>query len=119
MGTDFPPIDMDQALEEFDNDQEFLREVIFDFLQNLKQQITIMRRAIGANDLKTLKQEAHAIKGGAANLTAGKLTKAARELEQAADPEEGNNLAPLLEKIEREYESLALFIRGFLNGAEN
>jgi CheY-like chemotaxis protein len=74
-------MDFDQALAEFENDRELLEEVLDEFLDNVRRQIDILRQALDAGDAERVRREAHAIKGGAANLTANALAEVARRLE--------------------------------------
>ena len=73
-----------QALTEFDNDPDFLSEVLTGFLQNANGQITTLRKAVADGQAEIVSNEAHAIKGGAANLTADALAKIAADLELVA-----------------------------------
>jgi HPt (histidine-containing phosphotransfer) domain-containing protein len=74
-------MDYARALREFENDEIFLREVIQGFLDAVDGQLRILDRALADGDAGTVAREAHAIKGGAANLTADGLAAIARELE--------------------------------------
>ena len=75
------PIDFEKALKEFENDKDFLTEVLEEFIRTVGEQIPKIRQALVSKDADTLKQEAHSIKGGAANLTARELSEAAGALE--------------------------------------
>ncbi len=76
------PIDFEKALKEFENDKEFLTEVLEEFIRTVgEEQLPKIRQALVSKDADTLKQEAHSIKGGAANLAAFELSKAAGVLE--------------------------------------
>ncbi len=75
------PIDFEKALKEFENDRDFLTEVLEEFIRTVGEQLPKIRQALVSKDADTLKQEAHSIKGGAANLTACELSKAAGVLE--------------------------------------
>ncbi|MCF6247632.1 MAG: GAF domain-containing protein [Desulfobacula sp.] len=79
--TNKPPFDYDKALDEFEDDKEFLKEVIDEFLEHLSTQLSKISMAISNNDPDAVEKEAHAIKGGAANLTAYPLSNSAHELE--------------------------------------
>ncbi len=85
------PMDYKKALDEFDNDKEFLNEVIDEFLNTVKKQLIEMGHAIVSENSEILKKEAHAIKGGAANLTASSLSAAAHELEKIAESKDFSN----------------------------
>ncbi|MCP5004557.1 MAG: response regulator [Planctomycetes bacterium] len=100
------PINFDQAIREFDNDRDFLMEVLNGFLKNVETQIKTMRQAISEENSEVIKTEAHAIAGGASNLTAYNLNKIAIELESLGRSnilEKGNEV---LNKFEKEFERL-------------
>jgi PAS domain S-box-containing protein len=78
------PICVAKAIEEFGGDEEFLRDVIREFLENAQKQRENIRQAIEHNAYDAVRREAHSLKGGAANLTAVPLADAARDLESAA-----------------------------------
>ncbi len=54
------------------------------FLENVRNQLGTIREALDRADEDILRREAHAIKGGAANLAAAELSSAAAELEKTA-----------------------------------
>jgi CheY-like chemotaxis protein/HPt (histidine-containing phosphotransfer) domain-containing protein len=72
-----------KALREFENDSELLNSLITDFNRIIHQQMSIMQQAFQNADLTIIQQEAHSIKGGAANLCAMPLSEAAKSLEMA------------------------------------
>jgi len=58
------PIDMEKAIEEFDNDKTFFDEVLNEFLDHVKEQFLLIQNAIVENDFETIEKQAHSIKGG-------------------------------------------------------
>ncbi len=105
-----PPMDLEKALKEFEDDKEFLDELISEFLSNCIGQITIMHRAIEAGDPETLGKQAHAIKGGAANLTADPLAQIAAELEGIGKSGQLANGNDKLNRLEIEIRRLEKFM---------
>ena len=75
------PMDWARALEEFLGKQELLLQVVTSFLDTAAAQIETIKTALSAGDAETVRKEAHAIKGGAANLTADRISGLAFELE--------------------------------------
>ncbi|OGR28178.1 MAG: hypothetical protein A2277_14540 [Desulfobacterales bacterium RIFOXYA12_FULL_46_15] len=106
-----PPMDKPKALKEFDNDESFLNELVAEFLNDIEQQLEIIRSAIAAQDFETLRKQGHAIKGGAANLRAMKLSEAASSLEKAGKEQKPDHLEDLLNRLVSEYESLCRFVK--------
>ncbi len=103
------PLDYEQALTEFDDDPEFLNEVLEGFLVNVAGQLEVMQQALTEGDTARIAKEAHSIKGGAANLIARPLAEVARELETAGSQSDVPNAAQLLVQLEAEYRRLAEF----------
>lgn len=73
----------EKALKEFENDKELVKSLILDFISILYNQLTEMRSALRKNDITFIQNEAHGIKGGAANICALQLSKSAATLELA------------------------------------
>jgi len=103
------PIDYPQALEEFDNDPEFLLEVLTGFIENLNAQTKVLRSAIDDGDGDGVAKETHAIKGGAGNLTADMLAGAAAALEKAGRSGDLTDAAALMDNLEKEIVRLGVF----------
>ncbi|MDJ0882740.1 MAG: response regulator [Desulfobacterales bacterium] len=101
------PMKFAQAVAEFDNDHAFLMDVLSGFLDNVGARIPVIRTALADGDAPVVGAECHAIKGGAANLTAEDLARAAAGLETIA---RSNDLSPgekALDHLEIEYQRLA------------
>jgi two-component system sensor histidine kinase/response regulator len=76
------PIDIERAIFEFEGDEDFFLEVLKQFLMNVKKQVEILRQAIVEGNGEVVRKEAHSIKGGAADLTASKLSDLACKMEK-------------------------------------
>ncbi len=101
-----PPVDMDQALEEFDNDQDFLNEIIEAFLQEAKTQIDKICRAVDDLDFYVIERQSHSIKGGAANLIASELSQAAGDLEMIGKNKDTGALKQAVARLKTAYRHL-------------
>lgn len=77
-------LDFDRAVLDFEGDVREVMEILEAFLTEVEQQSRTMSYALGSGELETVAQNAHSIKGGAANLYAGRLADAASALEQLA-----------------------------------
>jgi signal transduction histidine kinase/DNA-binding response OmpR family regulator/HPt (histidine-containing phosphotransfer) domain-containing protein len=97
------PMNYMTALEEFENDTAFLREVFDGFIANVEKQLGMIRKAIDEKDCETLRKESHSIKGGAANLTASLLSKAAAELEILGKEKKLDQVAESFLKLESRF----------------
>ncbi len=89
------PLNVKKGLQEFDNNVEFYKDLITEFLEHIEKKILVMGKAVIDKDSRILKQEAHAIKGGAANLNAHDLSKAAYKLDDTLNSDD-----PLSESTE-------------------
>jgi two-component system sensor histidine kinase/response regulator len=76
--------DFQKAVEIFLGNEEVLRSVLAAFLTKVGSQLGQLEAALQREDLETVRMEAHSIKGGALNLGALPLGRAASDLEAAA-----------------------------------
>ncbi|MCD4743456.1 MAG: Hpt domain-containing protein [Desulfobacteraceae bacterium] len=105
------PIDIDHELEEFNNDVTFFKDLIDEFLVHVEKSIPVMEKAVADNDGEILKNEAHAIKGGAANLAANDLSKIACELEEICESGILKNSLKSVEKLKNEFLRLKEYVQ--------
>ena len=108
------PLDLDKAIEEFMGQKEILFGILQDFVNLAGAQVENIRRAVNCSDYGVIVSEAHAIKGGAANLTAYQLADLAADLEKAATGQKTDQTVLLAEKLENEYYHLETFLRSKL-----
>jgi CheY-like chemotaxis protein len=104
------PMDFARALEEFEGNREFLMGLLERFLENVQAQLGTIREALDRADAEILRREAHAIKGGAANLAAVELSSAAAELEKTAKSGSLCEVPGRLERLETAYQRLDAFV---------
>ena len=105
------PLDLDKAIKEFMGQKEILFGILQDFVNLAGAQVENIRRAVDCSDYGAIVSEAHAIKGGAANLTAYQLADLASDLEKAATEQKTDQTVLLAEKLENEYYHLETFLR--------
>ncbi|MEA2083206.1 MAG: response regulator [Thermodesulfobacteriota bacterium] len=103
------PMDFEQALDEFLGKRDVLIRVVGLFLEKVKSQIKTLHQAILDKDADVVRQEAHSIKGGAANLTANDLSRIARELELIGKSGQLEGSNKVLERFEKEYNRMQLY----------
>jgi HPt (histidine-containing phosphotransfer) domain-containing protein len=104
------PIDLDGAIQEFMGEKEILLNVLDEFICRVNAQIDSTRVHIAHNEYRLVASEAHAIKGGAANLLAVKLSNIAAELEKAALKEPSEVTPELVDALEEEYNRLRAYL---------
>lgn len=78
------PVDFAKAIEEFDGQKDLVLSIIQEFTEDIKVQIETMNVALASADAETIRREAHSIKGGAANIHANRLSRAAKTIEDLA-----------------------------------
>ncbi len=105
------PFDYEKALDEFEQDRQFLLEVVDEFFDVVTGQLPDIETAIRNTDLDRVTKAAHSIKGGAANLTAYPLSDAAHDLELAGKSGSLDRCAQLLAVVVEEFNRLKAFVR--------
>ena len=103
------PINFSKAIEEFEGDEPLLMEVLTGFIENVGEQIDILRLALSESDTNCIQKEAHTIKGGASNLTADALSKAALELENIGSSGNLERGTEVLARLDEEFDRLKAF----------
>ncbi len=105
------PMDYDRALEQYDNDEEFLTEILNEFLEKTEGQIKNIRQGIVDNNLEVVRRESHSIKGGSGILTADDLSGVAFKLQDIADSASLKGGDEMLDKLEEEYNRLINYVK--------
>jgi signal transduction histidine kinase/CheY-like chemotaxis protein/HPt (histidine-containing phosphotransfer) domain-containing protein len=103
------PMNFEQARKEFEGDKDFLMEVMTGFFDNVGTQIETIHQAISDGDTEKVWQEAHSIKGGAANLTAEILSQTALDLETMGKSENLKGSLDALGRLKIEYDRLKAY----------
>lgn len=105
-----PPLDLDLVLEEFMGKKELLARVLVEFRKKVPAQIEVMREALGRGDRDCIALEAHAIKGGAGNLTADALSGVAKDVECAAREGRMEGVPADLGRLAAEFQRLEAYL---------
>ncbi|MCK5542829.1 MAG: Hpt domain-containing protein [Desulfobacterales bacterium] len=105
------PIDIEHELKEFGNNVEFFNDLLNDFFKQVEKRISIMEKAALDKDAHTLKVQAHAIKGGAVNLSANILSEAAYNIEDICKKGDLDKSVEKIEKIRNEFSILKEYVR--------
>jgi HPt (histidine-containing phosphotransfer) domain-containing protein len=85
------------------DDESLFARIATLFLQDSGQRLESLSHAIADSDWESVCFLAHAIKGSAANISAHRLTRTARELENAARSQPGDLCAGLYQSLREEY----------------
>ena len=97
------PMNFELALDEFLGKRDVLINVVGLFLEKVESQIITLCQAISYKDADVIRQEAHSIKGGAANLAANDLSQIACELELIGKSEHLEGSDKVLKRLEKEF----------------
>jgi CheY-like chemotaxis protein len=103
------PMDPEEATREFGGNKALLQMVLARFLNMCRIQLADMQRALSAGDAESLGREAHKIKGASANLTAMRISTAAKALEEKSQSGNLVGAEELLARLIKETEDLDTF----------
>ncbi|MEW6003413.1 MAG: response regulator, partial [Nitrospirota bacterium] len=106
---DEAPIDMKDAMQRFNNDKEFFREMLGEFLNYIPDQVLKLGEASGAGDVSEVQKTAHSIKGAAGNLSAVKIYETSIAIENKAKNGDMSEVPSLIERLKSEVVNLKLF----------
>jgi len=104
-------VDKAEILERFDNDLEFLGEVVDQFVSDLPALLDGIREALGTGDVSSLERFAHSLKGAASNFGEGPVVDVAFEIEQAASSGKLDTIQEMLGRLEAAGEQLGSALR--------
>jgi len=107
------PMNFEKALGEFEGNREFLMELLWKLMEDVKAQIENIHKALPKGNIEVVRREAHTIKGGASMLTADNLSSVASELEYIAKAGSLEGGTEILERLEKEFSKLQAYIRKY------
>ncbi len=105
------PMDLAKAIDEFEGRRELLLAIVTEFLRRAEAQLEKMALAVKQADTETLRREAHAIKGGAANIHAAAVSLAAAQIEDAVTTGSPDGIEQRVTVLEAELQRLASYLR--------
>ncbi|MBN1304097.1 MAG: response regulator [Anaerolineales bacterium] len=97
-----PPVDLVNALANFDNDRGLMMELIQDFITHLPDRLNEIDVTLYGNDIPSLRRSAHNLKGFSANFKANRLSALANKLESMSDNEDITKIKETVNQIELE-----------------
>ena len=100
-------MDIEALAEALDFDIEDVAVLVELFVENAQVSLANIEEAIEGDDITTIQNEAHAIKGSAANLMLVDIQDMAREMEEAAKSNQKINYLSLFSQIEEKIEQLS------------
>jgi len=105
-----PPLDIQTAVERFDDDQPFVLSIIGDFRAYLPDRLKEIHAVLQAGDVNTLSRLAHNLKGVALNISAGPIAQVALEIEKIALREDAAAASALVDQLDAEVARLEEFL---------
>jgi len=104
------PLDFEKALERAMGDKDFLKMLLGGFIQELPDQIESLKVAVAGTDAVALTEQAHKLKGAAANLSAYGVSSAAKSLEEIGRSQNMDEANQILEILLHESTRLTEYI---------
>ena len=104
------PLDLEKALERAMGDKDFLKMLLGGFIQELPDQIESLKVAVAGTDKVALTEQAHKLKGAAANLSAYGVSSAAKSLEEIGRSQNMDKANQILEMLLHESKRLTEYI---------
>lgn len=106
--------DKDEALEINGDEEEFLKELAEMFLDDLPEQILVVKKAVNSRDSNALEKSAHKLKGAVANFGKNTVFKAALNLETMGRENRWDDVEETYGTLTREAERLVCALRKFV-----
>ncbi len=110
ISEDSQPLDFEKALERAMGDKDFLKMLLGGFIQELPDQIESLKVAVACADTVALMEQAHKLKGAAANLSAYGVSSAAKSLEEIGRSQNMDEANQILEVLLNESKRLTEYI---------
>ena len=98
------PVDLPAAISRFDEDREFVLQILDDYRAQLPQRVQEIRQLLHAGDSTSLCRIAHNLKGVSLNISADPIAQAALGIEQSALREDLKSATDHLTRLEVEVE---------------
>ena len=105
------PVDLEALGELVGDDAAFQRELVETFIASGDATLAHIVDALAAGDFAALRKSAHSLKGASANIRAGDLSLAARQLESRAASEDANACREQLESLRAQFERTRDYLR--------
>jgi CheY-like chemotaxis protein/HPt (histidine-containing phosphotransfer) domain-containing protein len=102
--SDKDVLDRAALLDTLNGDEELWNEILGLFLNEVSEQLPMLKQAIEANDAALVQRHAHLIGGGAANVGAGRMRECAARLEGSGRAQQPEGAMDTLGELEEEFE---------------
>ncbi|MGL5196220.1 MAG: response regulator [Chroococcales cyanobacterium] len=102
-------LDLERLERISQGDSVFRKELLETFIEELQTHIVSLQ-GVSLEDLATLKQEAHYIKGASGNVGAQQICSIAAQLERDAKQGKADNLSDLFAQLTEAYQAFIIFV---------
>ncbi len=99
-------LDVEESLRQVGGDREVFREVLQLFIKEATRNLNELREAFGQKDFEKVERAAHTLKGAAGNIMAGRVQKAAAEIEKLTAGYNSDKAREMLALLENEIATL-------------
>jgi len=103
------PIDVDDAMKRFDNDMEFYKNMLNEYINYVPGQVKALEDALTVGDVNSIQRIAHNIKGSSGNLSAGRIVTIALNIENKGRNNELTEIPSLISGLKEEITNLKQF----------
>ncbi|MDO8282237.1 MAG: response regulator [Thermodesulfovibrionia bacterium] len=103
------PVDIKSAMARFDDDKDFYKELLNEFLSYVPDKIKAIEDAVASGDTDTVQKNAHSIKGAAGNLSATRVQSLALAIEHKGRNNDISGLTQLVDNLRSEISELNKF----------
>jgi len=104
------PVDIKSAMARFDNDTEFFKTMLNEFLGYAPDQIKALEEAVKSGDADAVQKHAHSIKGAAGNLSADRVYSVAKNIEDMGLSGDISGVLHLVEDLKHEIMKIGDFM---------
>jgi two-component system, sensor histidine kinase and response regulator len=99
-------LDVASAMPRFSNDVEFYKSLLDEFIESLPERVDALKDLLIAKKWKQLADQAHNLKGVAANFGVARVSDYARQIDQFAQKEQDKSVVGLIKNIESSMDTL-------------
>jgi HPt (histidine-containing phosphotransfer) domain-containing protein len=96
------PVNMKSAMERFDNDMEFFKKMVDEFLSYVPEQIKSLEEAVKSGKADEVNNIGHSIKGAAGMLSADKVSSVALSIETKGRNHDISDVPKLIDELKYE-----------------
>jgi len=115
----YKTIDLDAILYTLDNDQQLLRDISNQFIENCTQLVDEIKNSLDVGDIVSAKRVAHQLKGSASNFHAKRVVDLAEQLELLDSGKNLDRAASLFSSLQDELVSMISELKTFSRNGEN